>query len=218
MAVARLLIVSLALFSASSVLITSECSALISTPIYCAAWLRAASSAESLPSSSELTPSLAPEKKSVSPDEGALASHPGGLGCEAVLTAAFSPAQAKAKAASRTRPLFATSGLPGNLVGEALCIGLQPFHVVELGEHRDVVRELVGLVDHVVGLVVLGRVFVAEAEVPIALGHLRGLELHVLLRILHGGVEGLLHLLPVAALGVADAAFELRDVGILGEV
>ena len=62
MALARLLTVSLALFSASSVDITSECSALISTPMYCAAWLRAASSAESLPSSSDEEPSFAPEK------------------------------------------------------------------------------------------------------------------------------------------------------------
>ena len=62
MAVARLLTVSFALFSASSVLITSECSALISTPMYCAAWLRAASTADALPSSSDDAPSFAPVK------------------------------------------------------------------------------------------------------------------------------------------------------------
>src|SRR5438552_15537105 len=136
MALARLLVTSLALFSASSVLITSECSALISTPMYCAAWARAASSAEALPSSSVEAPSLAPEKKSVSEEVGDLASQAGGLGDEVVLTAAGrSGPQAASKSASATR-LFRTGRLgSAGLLGQPPGVVLEPLDAVQLVEH-----------------------------------------------------------------------------------
>src|SRR5213082_1655913 len=110
MALARLLTVSFALFSASSVLMTSWCSALISTPMYCAAWLRADSIALALPSSSEGAPSFAPEKYSDSPEVGTFATQTGGFGEEAVFTAGFSPPHAAARTASATT-LLRTGGL-----------------------------------------------------------------------------------------------------------
>src|SRR2546428_10430669 len=110
MALARLFTVSLALFSASSVLITSRCSALISTPMYCAAWLRADSTALALPSSSEAAPSFAPEHYRASGDDGAWASQAGGLGEELVFTARVSPPQASASA-GRAKSLLCKAGL-----------------------------------------------------------------------------------------------------------
>src|SRR5206468_6694979 len=88
MAVARLFTESLALLSASSVLITSVCSALISTPMYCAAWPRAASIADSFPSSSDEAPSFAPEKYKVCESDVVRVSQAGGLGADDVLIAA----------------------------------------------------------------------------------------------------------------------------------
>src|SRR5438045_9684062 len=96
MALARLLTVSFAWFSASSVLMTSRCSALISTPMYCAAWLRADSTALALPSSREAAPSFAPEEYSISPEVGTFASHPGGFGGELAFHAGFSTPQERA--------------------------------------------------------------------------------------------------------------------------
>src|SRR2546430_14701820 len=110
-ALARLFTVSLAMFSASSVLITSWCSALISTPMYCAAWLRADSIALALPSSSEEAPSFAPEKYNVSEELGALASQAGGLAEELVFSAAFSPPQAQRAIAASAATLLATESL-----------------------------------------------------------------------------------------------------------
>src|SRR5919204_3124168 len=124
MALARLLTVSFALFSASSVLITSWCSALISTPMYCAAWLRADSTALALPSSSDAAPSFAPEKYSASPEVGAFASQAGGLGEELVFTAGFSPPQATRTARAKT--LLRTCGLrSGGLLRQLLRVGLE---------------------------------------------------------------------------------------------
>src|SRR2546428_11172167 len=105
MALARLFTVSLALFSASAVLITPWCPALISPPMSCAAWLRADSTALALPSSSEGAPSFAPEKYRASGDDGAFASQAGGLGEELVLTAGFSPPQASPSAVAARSPL-----------------------------------------------------------------------------------------------------------------
>src|SRR6266404_1011245 len=206
-ALARLFTVSLAMFSASSVLITSWCSALISTPMYCAAWLRADSIALVLPSSREEAPSFAPEKYSVSEELGALASQAGGLGDELVFTAAFSPPQAQSANAASAQSLLRTDGLRRRgLLGQLPGVGLQPVDVVDLGEHVAVVRQRVGLVHHRLPFVVVARVLVGKAEVPIALRHLRRLQLHVLLRRLGGVVEGGLGLLPVAALRPADSA------------
>src|SRR5207253_5699631 len=218
MALARLFTVSLALFSASSVLITSWCSALISTPMYCAAWLRADSTALALPSSSEGAPSFAPEKYSTSGEDGALASQAGGLGEELVFTAGFSLPQASASAV-RARNLLRKAGLGHRvLLRQLLRVGLQPVDVVDLREHLALVGERVGLVHHRLGLVVVARVLVGKAQVPVALRDLAGLQLHVLLRRLDSVVERALRVLPVAALRPADAALELRNVGVLLEV
>src|SRR5260370_15004535 len=219
MAVPRLFTVSLALFSASSVLITSLCSALISTPMNCAAWLRADSSADPLPSSSEEAPSFAPEKKSASEVLGALVSQAGGLGEELVFTAAgVEGPQAASAIAPTSRILPRTSALPSGLLGQPLRVGLQSLGVVHLAQHVPVVGQGVRLVDHVVGLVVIACIFVSQTQIPVGLGHLWGLELDVLLGALHCLVEGVLRLLPLAALGPADAAFQLRDVAVLLEV
>src|SRR5438128_4666847 len=218
MALARLLTVSFALFSASSVLMTSWCSALISTPMYCAAWLRADSIALALPSSSEAAPSFAPEKYSDSPEAGTFASQTGGFGEELVFTAGFSPPHAAARTAS-ARTLLRTGGLRRRgLLGELLRVGLEPVDVVDLAEHVLLVGERVRLVHHRLGLVVFAGVLIGEAQVPIALRDLTRLQLDVLLRDLRRVVERALRLLPVAALRPADASLQLRDVGVLLEV
>src|SRR4051812_7478028 len=219
MALARLFTVSFALFSASSVLITSWCSALISTPMYSAAWLRADSIALALPSSSEGAPSFAPEKYSVSPEAGTFAIHAGGFGEELVFTAGFSPPHAQSARTARARSSLRTAGLGrGGLLRQLPRVRLQVMDVVDLGKHVLVVRERVGLVHHRLGLVVVAGVLVREAQVPIALRDLPCLQLHVLLGDLDGIVEGALRLLPVAALRPADAALQLGDVPVLLEV
>src|SRR5512132_1808699 len=141
------------MFSASSVLITSRCSALISTPMNCAAWLRADSTAEALPSSSEAAPSFAPVKKSASDETGAFAIHEGGLGDELVLTAAFSPPQAaQDRRSAESAPLLRTDRLGRRrLLGELPRVRLQPMDVVDLAEHVLLVGERPGLVHHRLG-------------------------------------------------------------------
>src|SRR4051812_46709784 len=219
MALARLRTVSFAVFSASSVLMTSWCSALISTPMYCAAWLRADSMALSLPSSSDEAPPFAPEKYSASWELGAFTSHAGGFGEDAVFTAAFSPPQASSTMVAREAALLRTRGLRrGGLLREPPRIALQAGDVVDLAEHVPVGRERVRLVDHRFRLLVVAGVLVGEAEVPVALRDLRRLQLDVRLRRLGGVVERALRLLPVAALRPADPALELRDVRVLLEV
>src|SRR5437016_6954921 len=218
MALARLFTVSLALFSASSVLITSWCSALISTPMYCAAWLRADSTALALPSSSEGAPSFAPEKYRASGDDGAFASQAGGLGEELVFTAGFSPPQASASAV-RARSLLRKADLGRRVLLRQLPrVGLQPVDVVALRAHLPLVGERIGLVHHRLGLFVVARVLVGKAQVPVTLRDLAGLQLHVLLRRLDRVVERALRVLPVPALRPADAALELGYVGVLLEV
>src|SRR5919201_2355415 len=192
MALARLLTVSFALFSASSVLMTSWCSALISTPMYCAAWLRADSMALAFPSSSDAAPSFAPEKYNASPEVGTFASQPGGFGEELVLTAGFSPPHAAARTA-RARTLLRTGGLRRRgLFGHFLRVGLEPVDIVDLVQHLAVVGERVGLVHHRLGLVVVAGVLTGEAQVPIALRDLTRLQLDVLFRRLRRVVEGAL--------------------------
>src|SRR6266550_2944071 len=219
MALARLLTVSFALFSASSVLMTSWCSALISTPMYCAAWLRADSIALALPSSSEAAPSFPPEKYRDSPEVGTFASQTGGFGEELVFTAGFSPPHAAAARTASARTLLRTGGLRRRrLLGELLRVGLEPVDVVDLAEHVLLVGERISLVHHRLGLVVLAGVLIGEAQVPIALRDLSRLQLDVLFRGLRRVVERALRLLPVAALCPADASLQLRDIGVLLEV
>src|SRR5437660_1528413 len=136
----------------------------------------------------------------------------GCFGAEAVLTAlGFSAPQAARSSAARPRDLPRTRRLrAAALLCELLRVGLEPLDVVELVEHVALVGERVGLVDHVVRLAVVAGVLVGEAEVPVSLGDLCRLELGILLRVLRGAVERVLCLLPVAALGPADAALELR--------
>src|SRR5205807_327976 len=140
--------VSLALFSASSVLITSECSAEISTPMYCAAWLRADSSADCWPSSSDEAPSFAPEKKSASEELVVFVIQAGCLTDDEVLTAGFSPPQAARSSAAQSS-LLRTDVPRAGLRGQLLGVVLQPLDVVQLVQHVLVVGEAVGLVDHV---------------------------------------------------------------------
>src|SRR2546425_942072 len=186
--------------------------------MYCAAWLRADSTALALPSSSEAAPSFAPEKYRASGEEGALASQAGGLGEELVFTAGFSPPQASASAV-RARNLLRKADLGRRvLLRKLLRVCLQPVDVVDLREHLALVGERVGLVHHRLGLVVVARVLVGKAQVPVALPDLAGLQLHVLLRRLDRVVERALRVLPIAALRPADAALQLRNVGVLLEV
>src|SRR5216684_3703511 len=225
-AVARPLTVSCTRSDPRSVDITSLCSEVTSTPMYSAAWARATCIAASVPSSSEVAPSRAPEKYSVSPSCGTFTSQPGVFGDEAVLTTAgasaaqaarSSVAPSAARAARVARLLRTTHQGRGGLLGDPLRLVLQAPDVVQLAQHVLVVRQLVRLLHGGGRAVVVAGVLVGEAQVPVRLGELLALDLGVLLPVGDRLGEGRLGLLPVAALRPADAALELRDVGVLLE-
>src|SRR5713101_3292850 len=197
-----------------------------STPMYSAAWARATCIAASVPSSSEVAPSRAPEKYSVSPSCGTFTSQPGVFGDEAVLTTAG--ASAAQAASSITAPsaaraprvavlLRTTHHRGGGLLGDPLRLVLQAPDVVQLAQHVLVVRQLVRLLHGGGRAIVVAGVLVGEAQVPVRLGELLALDLGVLLPVGDRLGEGRLRLLPLAAFRPADAALELRDVGVLLE-
>src|SRR6202140_625231 len=104
-----------------------------------------------------------------------------------------------------------------SLLRDPLRVRLQTPDAVELAEIVLLLAEVVGLLHHARGLVVVARVFVGEAQVPVSVRELLRADLGVSLRRGESRVERLLGLAPVAALGIADAPFELGDVGILDE-
>src|SRR5438128_1029961 len=211
-AVVRARTVSCTRSEAMSVDITSRCSADTSTPMNSAACVRATCVAASVPSSRLEALARAPEKYKASVPCGTFTIQAGCLGLDAVrITAGASAAQPMART---TKSASARTGGLGRrgLLGQALRLVLQPLDVVELAQHVLVVRQAVGLLHGGVRALVVARVLVGEAQVPIAPGQLIALDLRVLLAVRDRLREGGLRLLPFAALGPADAALELRDV------
>src|SRR6267378_2126556 len=126
-------------------------------------------------------------------------------------------APSAARAARMARLLSTTHHGRGGLLGHALGLVLQALDVVQLAQHVFVVRQLVSLLHGGGRAVVVARVLVGETEVPVPLGELLALDLGILLPVGDGLREGRLGLLPIAAFRPADAALELRDIGVLLE-
>src|SRR5438874_7633044 len=80
----------------------------------------------------------------------------------------------------------------------------QTLDAVQLPQHRLVLRQLVALAQRLRGLVVVSRILVGQSEVPVRLRQLLPVRVRLLLDLGGGGAQGLLRLLPVAALGEAE--------------